>query len=93
MQINKIHKASEIYAASSVKKVSAKDPQVSKKDKLSISDTAKYFQLAFKAAKNSPDIRIEKVEKIKEQIESGTYNVSAEEVAKKMLKSSFDQYR
>lgn len=93
MQIHKIHKASEIYGSSTVKKVPSKEIKSMGKDEISISDTAKYFQLAFKAAKASSDIRVEKVENLKRQIESGNYNVSAQEVADKIISRSFDQYR
>ena len=90
MKINQIQQISEIYGATSTRKISPKGTKTGAKDKLEISTTAKYFQTALKAAKDSPDIRTEKVEKIKAQIESGTYNVSAEEVAKKMMAEFFN---
>lgn len=90
MKINQIQQIAEIYGATSTRKTPAKGAKVSEKDKLEISITAKHFQTALKAAKGSPDIRAEKVEKIKSQIESGTYNVSAEEVAKKMMSELFN---
>lgn len=85
MKINQVRHISEIYGATSTKKPPVKDIKTDKKDKLEISDTAKYFQIALKAAKDSPDIRSEKVDRIKAEIEAGTYNVSAEDVAKKMM--------
>jgi flagellar biosynthesis anti-sigma factor FlgM len=33
----------------------------------------------------APDVRAEKVARIKQQVESGTYSVPAEELAKKLL--------
>ncbi len=90
MKINQMQQISEIYGATSTRKISPQGTKASAKDKLEISATAKHFQTALKAAKDSPDIRTEKVEKIKAQIESGTYNVSAEEVAKKMMAEIFN---
>ncbi|HHX61557.1 MAG TPA: flagellar biosynthesis anti-sigma factor FlgM [Epulopiscium sp.] len=90
MKINQMQQIAEIYGATSTRKVPSKGVKTSEKDKLEISATAKDFQTALKAAKNSPDIRTEKVEKIKAQMASGTYNVSAEEVAKKMMAELFN---
>lgn len=89
MKINQVQQVSEIYAATATRKVAPKTQQAGKKDQLEISAQAKHFQTALKAAKEAPDIRTEKVAKIKEQIDSGTYNVSAEAVAKKMMAGSF----
>lgn len=90
MKINQIQQISELYGATSTRKMPSKNTKVGAKDKLEISETAKHFQTALKAAKESPDIRTEKVDKIKAQIESGTYNVSSEEVAKKMMATFFN---
>ena len=82
---------SKIYETTSVKKVATQNTKIKGKDELKISETAKYFQLAFKAAKDAPDIRTEKVEAIKAQMDAGTYNVSAQEVASKMASGIFDK--
>jgi flagellar biosynthesis anti-sigma factor FlgM len=37
---------------------------------------------------SAPDVRAEKVARIKQQVESGTYSVPAEELAKKLLGGS-----
>ena len=91
MKINQISQIAKVYGPSSVNKVTSKDVNIKTKDNLKISETAKYFQLAYKAAKDSPDIRTEKVENLKARIDSGTYNISAEEVAKKMIPGIFDK--
>ncbi len=91
MKINQINQISQIYGVSSVKKVRPQDGTMKGKDDLKISETAKYFQLASKAAKEAPDIRKEKVDHLKKQIDSGTYNVNAEEVAKKMTSGIFNK--
>ncbi len=55
------------------------------RDELVLSDRAREIQLAMRTAKASPDIREERVRAIKEQIQSGTYSVPAEDVARMML--------
>ncbi|HHX62623.1 MAG TPA: flagellar biosynthesis anti-sigma factor FlgM, partial [Epulopiscium sp.] len=91
MKINQINQIAKVYGPSSVKKVTSKDIEMKAKDNLNISETAKYFQLAYKAAKDAPDIREKKVENIKARIDTGTYNISAEEVAQKMIPGIFDK--
>ncbi|MDR5659769.1 flagellar biosynthesis anti-sigma factor FlgM [Serpentinicella sp. ANB-PHB4] len=59
----------------------------SKKDQVEISDKAKEFQIAMKAFKALPDIRENKVNEIKQRIETGSYNVSGQEIAEKMVQS------
>lgn len=58
------------------------------KDSITISPQAKDFQMALKAITNAPDIRTDKVEEISRAISSGTYNVSKEDVAEKILQGS-----
>ena len=40
------------------------------------------------ALHNIPDVRADKVEQLKNQIENGTYEIKSEEIAEKMLKDS-----
>lgn len=55
-------------------------------DKVEISEEAKAYQVAMQASKADSADRSEKVESIKAQIANGTYKVSAEELAEKILK-------
>ena len=55
-------------------------------DKVEISDAAKAYQVAMQASKTDSTDRSEKVESIKAQIANGTYKVSADELAEKILK-------
>lgn len=57
-------------------------------DKIEISDGAKDFQVAMKAFKELPEVRSEKVQKIKDMVNSGTYSVSGKEVADKILEDA-----
>ena len=56
-------------------------------EQIAISSNGKDIQRATEAVKASPDIRIEKVDRIKEQIANGSYSVSSEQLAKKILEN------
>jgi flagellar biosynthesis anti-sigma factor FlgM len=55
--------------------------------KISISDEARHLQKAAELAGKGDELRAAKVEKIKEQMDAGTYHVEAEEVAKSVARS------
>lgn len=89
MRIDALNQVSQLYQANKPKKISkAKENDTA--DKLEISQSAKEYQVAKSAVNNSPDIREDKVGKIKEAIASGTYNVSAAEIADNMVSKYFD---
>ena len=54
-------------------------------DMVTLSSRAKDFSVAKKALVNTPDIRADKVQSIKAQIDAGTYNVSGMDVANKLF--------
>jgi negative regulator of flagellin synthesis FlgM len=62
--------------------------QQQKADTVELSDTAQKIQEAKKQLESIPDVREEKVARLKEQIENGTYEIDAEKIADKMLKDS-----
>ncbi|MCR5032153.1 MAG: flagellar biosynthesis anti-sigma factor FlgM [Lachnospiraceae bacterium] len=57
----------------------------SKRDQVEISGFGKEIQLAKQAVSASPDVRSDKVEAIKSQMEAGTYSVSTSALADKLL--------
>ncbi len=57
-------------------------------EKVSLSSAAKDIQRAEKAIKELPDVREEKVQELKSQIEAGQYNVNGEKIAEKMVSES-----
>jgi negative regulator of flagellin synthesis FlgM len=61
---------------------------VEKADTVNISDEARELQEAQKVLENIPDVQVEKVAKIKNQIENGTYEIKSGEIAEKMVKDS-----
>ena len=92
MKITNIHKAMDIYRTQSAcTKPQKKNNTSLKKDTFSLSSTGREYQIALKALAKTPDIRKEKVDKIKKQLESGTYNVTGKEVADKLVDQFFDQ--
>ena len=56
-------------------------------DKVSLSNASKDMQTAKQAVVSSPDIRIEKVNEIKQAIANGRYEIDAGKVAEKMIGS------
>ncbi len=79
--ISEIYKTYEAKPAVSGKKVKSGG----KKDNLNVSNQAREFQLAFKAVSSAPSVREDKVDDIKARIDSGSYSISAEAVADKIL--------
>ncbi len=62
--------------------------QTVKEDKVVLSPKAKEVQEATKLIKELPDIREEKIAKLKEEIDQGTYRIDGKKIAFKMLKES-----
>ncbi len=62
--------------------------EIPKSDKVVLSPRAKEIQEAKKLLDSVPDIQEEKVARIKEQIENGTYKIDAKKIAQKMIKES-----
>ena len=62
--------------------------QVVKEDKVELSQEAKRVQEAKKLMESIPDIREEKIAKVRAQIENGTYQVEEKKLAAKMIKES-----
>lgn len=89
MRIAGINNYMDSYAKHTSKIKETKETKKSK-DVLDISPAAKEYQLAQKSINKVSDVRQEKVSEIMKKIESGTYNVSAEEIADKMVESFFD---
>ena len=82
-----INKAMRIYKTTTAKKIDNTENIKEPKDKLQLSEKAKEFQIAMKAFKNLPEVRKDLVNELKNKIQQGTYNVTGEEVADKIIKS------
>lgn len=84
MRIDSIKNIYETYKKQSISPNKAVS-KTSKKDEVELSSVAKDFQAVYKLLQQTPDIRAEKVDDLKAKINSGNYNVKAEEVADKIL--------
>ncbi len=62
--------------------------QTVKENKVVLSPKSKEIQEATKFIKELPNIREEKVAKLKEEIDQGTYRIDGKKIAFKMLKES-----
>jgi negative regulator of flagellin synthesis FlgM len=68
--------------------------QVPTEDKVDLSSQSKEMKKIADALAATPDVRAEKVEALKKQVESGQYQVNSDSVAEKMLKEFlFDMNR
>ena len=74
------------YAANSDKR--AANTAAKPEEKVDLSTQAKDIQLAKNALSKLPDVREEKVQEIKSQVEKGIYSVSGEKIAGKMVGES-----
>jgi len=90
MRIDAFNKVSQLYQTNNVKNT-AKAKGSSFSDMLEISQTGKDYQVAKQIVTRTPDIRDDRVNDIKQRMEAGTYDISAEEVADKLVDSYFDE--
>jgi negative regulator of flagellin synthesis FlgM len=66
---------------------SANGASFSPVDRVELSTSSRLIQKIQEAAQAAPDVRAEKVAALKKQVENGTYQVSSEDIAGKMLKN------
>lgn len=91
MKINKTDRILPIYENMTIKRPTTNKKGLNK-DGLEISERAQDYQFALKKLKELPEIRQEKVDEIKERIQTGTYNVSGKEIVDKIYESiNFDK--
>ncbi|TCP64091.1 flagellar biosynthesis anti-sigma factor FlgM [Heliophilum fasciatum] len=57
----------------------------SKRDSFAVSDEARELHQALRAVHQSPDPRMERIAALREKIANGTYRISAEDIADKMI--------
>ncbi|MDD3898129.1 MAG: flagellar biosynthesis anti-sigma factor FlgM [Syntrophomonadaceae bacterium] len=89
MMISKIQVQNllKIYSKDNTNKVEPKqfNKIPGKNDELAISSESRIKHRAMQAIKQAEDVRLDKVNHLQEQISSGTYTVSDDEVAEKMI--------
>jgi negative regulator of flagellin synthesis FlgM len=84
-QYQKADRADKVEDRASEKAVAA---NLVPEEKVNLSTTAKDVQSLSNAISKLPDVREEKVQALKDQIEKGTYKVDAEKTADKMVGES-----
>lgn len=85
MRINGINAMSQVYNANKAKKAYGTQNTAKSKDTLALSDFAKELSVAKSAVDQTPDVRQARVDQIKEQMQAGTYNVTAAQIADKLI--------
>lgn len=93
MRIGAINQVTSVYGPSSVKKTYGANGAntANSIDKVSFSNIGKDIHVAKAALANVPDVREDKVNAIKEQIANGTYSVSPESFADKLMSAFADK--
>ncbi len=89
MRIDAYNKISQVYQTN-VAKNTNKTVGSSASDQVEISRIGKDYQVAKKAVAVTPDVRMDKVNEIKARMESASYNISAEEIANKIVDGYFN---
>lgn len=84
MRIDAYNQVSQIYNTNSKLKAQ-KTAKAGMRDQVEISEFGKIYQTTKNAVNEAPDIREEKVAELKSKIDDGTYEVSNESFAEKLL--------
>ncbi len=86
MRIDAYNQISQIYQTNNKYKTQ-KTSSTSGRDQVEISSFGKAYQVAKSAVSETPDVREDKITDLKARVENGTYDVSPEEFADKLLES------
>lgn len=84
MRIDALQQINQVYESAGTTKVK-RSAKVSDSDKLEISEFGKDLQIAKQAVANASDVREDKIAEFKSRIAAGTYDVSPEDFADKLL--------
>jgi negative regulator of flagellin synthesis FlgM len=74
-------------------KAKAKNQAASTGDRVSVSSDSKLVAEAAKVASESPDVRVDRVEALRNQVQAGTYNPDPRRIAEKMVEGELDFLR
>ena len=87
MRINAYDQIQRLYQPQKIALKPKTDKISRPTDSVSISKTARDMQIANKALSETPDTRKDLVATLKEQVDNGTYNVTPESFASKLLEN------
>lgn len=85
MRIDGVNNVNSVYKANKAQKAYGTTSVSSSKDQFAISSFAKELQGAQKVVSNTPDVRMSVVDDLKQRMEAGKYNVTASQIADKLL--------
>jgi len=85
MRIESYSQIQQLYNVSKPAKNVSSSKEMDFRDKLNISSAGKDLTIAKQAVSSAPDIRADKVEAVKSAIDNGTYDVSGQEFADKIM--------
>ncbi|MBE5843420.1 MAG: flagellar biosynthesis anti-sigma factor FlgM [Butyrivibrio sp.] len=85
MRIEAYSQIQQVYGTSKVNKTAKTEKSSGATDSLKISSIGKDIQIAKKAVKEAPDVREDVTARLKKAIQDGTYDVSGEDFADKLL--------
>ncbi|MBQ5558375.1 MAG: flagellar biosynthesis anti-sigma factor FlgM [Lachnospiraceae bacterium] len=91
MRIDAYNAISQVYQTTTKAKKDITSNTKVDSDKVEISQYGKDIATAKKAVAEAPDMRMDRVNAIKEQIQNGTYSVSDEQLADKILANFFEE--
>ena len=86
MRIDAYNQIQQVYSTKKIGKTDEKKAGSSSfRDQLILSSTAKDTTIAKQAVANAPDVREDLVNSVKQRIDNGTYEVSVDDFAGKLL--------
>ncbi|MCR4589577.1 MAG: flagellar biosynthesis anti-sigma factor FlgM [Lachnospiraceae bacterium] len=85
MRIDALSTIQNVYGTQPKRKTASVSQTSYGRDAVEISSIGKSFQIAKQAVKDADDIRQEKTAPLKEQVKAGTYDVSGESFAEKLM--------
>ena len=92
MRIDAYSQIQQVYGVNKSRRTSKAAPTGTARDAVEISSIGKDIQTVKSAVNSSPDIREDKVAALKSSIQAGTYNVSGESFAEKLMQKYSEAY-
>lgn len=89
MRVDAYNQINQLYQATKPKKTAKKEGGTFA-DHYKVSSKGQDYQIAKNALSQTSDVRADRVAELKEQIASGSYNVSSQEIADSLVSKLFD---
>lgn len=82
---SRTNSARSIENDSEIKKAAAEKKQTAERDQANVSDLARVMARIHPALEDNPEIRTELVEKLRTEIENGSYQIPVDEIVDRLL--------